>query len=167
MVTKTKDKPVALALKNSKFWTDYSTDFAVSQENGDFFYVPWTFPSKINQKQLKSLGDSAIVHSTLDHVLLFFVQGEEKIEIYKGVLDQIIFADLQKSYFDKTSKNLPAIYDQTDISTWNTIFKLKKLIHINDATAELVVGQYVKSNDEVLDIEDYKQKERGPRFLFL
>lgn len=167
MVTKTKDKPVALALKNSKFWTDYASDFAVSQENGDFFYVPWTFPSKINQKQLKSLGDSAIVHSALDHVLLFFIQGEEKIEIYKGILDQIIFADLQKAYFEKALINLPGIYEAVDSSTWNTIFKLKKLIHINEEKAEHIANQYVKSNDEVLDIEDYKLKERGPRFLFL
>lgn len=167
MATKTNDKPVALALKNSKFWTDYSSDFAVSQENGDFFYVPWTFPSKINQKQLKSLGDSAIVHSTLDHILLFFVQGEEKIEIYKGVLDQIIFADLQKAYFTKALDSLPATYDNTDVSTWNTIFKLNKLVHIDEETAEHISNQYVKSNDEVLDIEDYVLKERGPRFLFL
>lgn len=168
MSNKTKDKPVALALKNSKFWPDYLTDFAIPQEDEKFFYIPWEFPSKVNQKQLKSLGDSAIVHSTLDHVLLFFIKGEYKIEIYKGVLDQIIFSEIQRPSFDRAITCMPESYSsKKDDYNWNTIFKLNKLVQIDEETAERISAQYVKSNDEALDIEDYIQKERGPRFLFL
>lgn len=162
------DQPVALVLKDSKFWAENDTAFRITKEDeGDYYYIPWTFSSKVNQKQLKALGDSAIVHSTLEHILLFFIQGENEKQIYKGVLDQIIFSELQKSYFDKTFALLPEEYlASKEAKNWNIIFKLNKLTLINEPLAELTTEHFVKSNNETLDIVDYIEKERGPRFLF-
>lgn len=168
MSNKPKENPVALVLKNSKFWSEYSTGFAVPQKDDDYFYIPWEFPSKVNQRQLKSLGDSAIVHSTSDHVLLFFVKGEYKMEIYKGILDQIIFAEIQKPSFEKAIACMADdVSNKQANHNWNTIFKLNTLVQIDEETAEHISEQYVKSNDEILDVIDYIEKERGPRFLFL